>query len=422
MDSMFNILSLQNKIKNSRRESRIINALLILLMVIFAFVIGSAQISALGITPGRININYEEGKEVSGGITIVNTENKDIDVVIIAQGEFNQSVKFSEVSFKMKSSEREKRIQYTFNMPSQLSPGPHIGEILAVQVPSKTSGGETSVGATVAVATQIHVFVPYPNKYAEASLDIVSDNLGKITFVIPVINRGKLDLVRVRANIDIYGNLNEKVDSFNTNQVEIKSGERREIAYTWNSNVTSGRYRAVATVLYDEETLRLEREFSVGKPILDLQQIEVNDFTLGEIAKFEMLVENQWSEEIKGAYAEMEIYNPKNEVMADIKSQTYDFSPLSKKTMVSYWDTGGVKKGIYDSSVYLRYGAQSTQKDFKLDVKEDSITAIGVGYVISAKTKSGSSTTTILLIGIVVLILINLGWFLVLRKYMHKKK
>jgi hypothetical protein len=392
------------------------------LLAVCVVIASSAQISALGITPGRINLNYEAGKEVSGGFTIVNTENKDIEVVIVAQGEFNQSVKFSEVAFKMGAGEREKRIQYNLKMPSQLSPGPHTGEIVAIQVPGKSSGGDTFVGATVAVALQLQVFVPYPNKYAEASLDIVSDVPGKITFVIPVTNRGKLDLVRVRANIDVYGALNEKVASFNTNEVGIKSGERKEIAYTWSVNVTSGTYRAVVTVLYDEETLRLERQFAVGKPILDLQQIEVNDFTLGEIAKFEMLVENQWSEEIKGAYAEMEIYNKQKEVMADVKSPTYDFPPLTKKIMVSYWDTAGVKEGIYDSSVFLRYGAHSSQKDFKLDVKKDSITAIGVGYVISAKTKSGSSITTILIIGMVVLILINLGWFLVLRKFLHKKK
>ncbi|MEK6933573.1 MAG: hypothetical protein AABW75_01715 [Nanoarchaeota archaeon] len=397
-----------------------LNILLVIGVIVLVFM--NVQVSALGITPGRINLNYESGKEVSGGFTVVNTENKDIQVVIVAQGEFNQSVRFSEVSFKMSSSEKEKRIQYNLKMPSQLSPGPHMAEIVALEIPSKAGNGDTSVGATVAVVTQVNVFVPYPDKYAEASLDIVSDTPGKITFVIPVVNRGKLDLVRVRANVDIYGTLNEKVVSFNTNEVGIKSGERREIAYAWNANVTTGTYRAVATVLYDEETLRLERQFSVGKPVLDLQQIEVNDFTLGQIAKFEMLVENQWSEEIKGAYAEMEIYNKQKEIMADVKSPTYDFLPLSKKLMVAYWDTGGVKEGVYDSSVFLRYGAQSTQKDFKLDVKQDSITAIGIGYVISSKTKSGSSITTILVVGVVVLILINLGWFLVLRKFLHRKK
>ncbi len=400
-----------------------LNKLNILLVIgAIVLVLMNVQVSALGITPGRINLNYEPGKEVSGGFTVVNTENKDIQVVIAAQGEFNQSVRFSEVSFKMSSSEKEKRIQYNLKMPSQLSPGLHAAEIVALEIPSKAGNGDTSVGATVAVVTQVHVFAPYPDKYAEASLDIVSDTSGKITFVIPVTNRGKLDLVRVRANVDIYGALNEKAASFNTNEVGIKSGERREIAYAWNANVTTGTYRAVATVLYDEETLRLERQFSVGKPVLDLQQIEVNDFTLGQIAKFEMLVENQWSEEIKGAYAEMEIYNKQKEIMADVKSPTYDFLPLSKKLMVAYWDTGGVNEGVYDSSVFLRYGAHSSQKDFKLDVKEDSITAIGVGYVISSKTKGGSSMSTLLIIGIAVLILINLGWFLVLRKMMHKEK
>ena len=45
------------------------------------------------------------------------------------------------------------------------------------------------------------------------------------------------------------------------------------------------------------------------------------------------------------------------------------------------------------------------------------ISVVGVGYVISAeKTSGGSSLTVILVVGIVVLVLINLVWFLILRK------
>ena len=394
--------------------------MVVLAFMFFSFLIGSAE--AIGVTPGRASLSFESGKEVPIVFTIVNTEKRDISLVVLVQGEFNQSIRMKEVSFKMSKDENEKRIQASFKMPDSLSPGNHMSEIVIVQLP-ESNGGDTVIGASVAVATQVHVAVPYPNKYAEASLNVVTSESPKIVFVVPVINLGKLGIERVKANIDIYGSLNEKITSFNTNEVSLKSGERREVSYTWNANVTPGIYRAVATLLYDEETFKMERQFAVGNPVLDLQQIEVNDFSLGEIAKFEMLIENRWSEPVTGAYAEMQIFNDDKEVMADFKSATYDFQPLSKKTVVAFWDTEGVSKGEYDSSVFLRYGQHSSQKDFQLKVDENSITAIGIGYVISDKgSKSGGSNlTTILIVAVIVLILINLVWFLALRKMIKKK-
>lgn len=399
-------------------------SLKLLLPIILIFLI--VNVSALGMTPGRTNLNYEPGKKVDLQFTIVNSEGKDLDLVIYPQGEFNQSIFLPEVSIHMAAAEQSKTISYSLSIP-ELKPGEHIGEVVVLQLPGK-SGGNTFVGAAVGVATQIAIFVPYPGKYAEAEMHVVGpDENGKVNFVIPVTSRGELDLTRVRATVDIYTSLNEKIETVTADEIIIPSKERKEIVAVWDSTKSApGPYRAIATILYDESSLKLEKEFVIGTQRLSLEGIEVNDFSLGEIAKFEILVENKWSQRLEGVFAEMVVYNSNGEAMAQFKSPEYNIESLTKSLIVAFWDTGGVKEGTYDSSLFLKYGSNSEQKDLKLEVKENEINVVGVGYVISkGKGKSGSifgsGLTTTLIIGIVVLILINLSWFLFLRKKLKRK-
>lgn len=397
------------------------NNLRLSIVVLVVVILGSVSVSALGITPGKSTFDFEPGAQRKVSFSVVNSEARDMSLVVLIQGELNQSISVSEVAFKMSSDERSKELTYILTMPLSLKPGLHTSEVVVVQLPEKSAISEAFVGAAVGVATQVYVFVPYPGKYAEASLNVIGpDDNGEIVFVMPVISRGDLDLVKVRGLIEIYGQLNEKIATLNTNEVAIPSGQRMEIVATWIPNVPSGTYRAVATVLYDEGTLTLEKQFNVGSRLLDLQNIEVNGFSLGEIAKFELLVENKWSEVIMGAYANLLIYNNEGEVMADIKSPSYDVPALEKILMVAFWDTAGVRKGIYDSSVFLRYGQQSVQQDFKLEVKDNEINVIGIGYVISRESAGGglfdNTLVVVLIVVIALLVIINLLWFLVLRK------
>ena len=397
-------------------------ALILLIGILFM----TSNVLALGVTPGRTTFDFEPGVEKEVAFTVMNSENKDMDLIVLVQGELNQSIALPEVSFKMSAGEASKTLKYKVRIPAGLSPGPHMSEIVVIQLPGKSSTSEAFIGAAIGIATQISIFVPYPGKYAEAGFNVIGpESDGKVTFVIPVMSRGNLDLVRVRGTIDIYGALNEKIKILETNEIQVPSGQRKEIAAVWDaSGITPGPYRAVATVLYDENTLNMEKQFNVGTRLLELTGMEVNDFSLGEIAKFEMLVENKWSEAIKGAYAQMIVYDASGATMADFKSSTYDILPLSKSLMTAFWDTAGVKAGTYSSSLFLRYGQQSEQRDLKLDVSSNNINIVGVGYVISKGNAAGGGNglVTILVVAVIILVLINAVWFLILRKKLSKKK
>jgi hypothetical protein len=379
--------------------------------------------SSFGLTPAQKIIDYEPGKEYTASFEIINTENKKIHLFILPQGELAESVSLSKYSVVLTPQTPSETIEYTVKIPSGLSPGTHYVDISVTEVPEVAKSGSSYIGAVVGIVTKVAIQVPYPGKYAESALSVTTTEQGKIAFVIPLVSKGKLDINRAKAIIDIFTPLNEKVATINTQEISILSGERKELAAEWDSSgIPNGRYRAMATILYDESTANIEKEFSVGQDTLELKSIEVNDFSLGEIAKFEFLVENSLNSLIEDAYITMQVFNDGDEIMAEFKSATYDIGPFSSKLLVAFWDTEGVREGNYDAKAFINFGQNTIQKPLTLDVSNNDITVIGVGYVIkSATSKQNSSMITVLVIAIAVLVILNLTWFLVLRRRLKKK-
>jgi hypothetical protein len=296
----------------------------------------------------------------------------------------------------------------------------HKGEIVAVEVPSG-QGGETFVGATIAVVSQLHIYVPYPGKFVEADLNILdATENSTATFIIPVISRGKLGIGEVRAVIDIY-KLGEKIATLETDHHPLDSGKRTELSSKWKIDVSQGDYLAKVTVFYDGESTRFEEQFTIGEKRINIESILVNDFQLGEIAKLRILIENKWNQELKSVFANLLVYNEQEQVMADIKSAAEDIPALGKKELIAYWDTVGVKEGEYEGKLMVKYGEKSTEKDLILKVSEDSLDIVGLGYAIR-KEPTGIKLTTILIILVAILVIANISWFIILRRFLSKRK
>jgi len=387
------------------------------------FLIALPLVSSFGITPAQKIFDYNPGTEQKYSFEIVNSENKRVNLVLLPQGELAPNIALSQYYLTMTPDIKSVTITYTVKIPSGLSPGGHYGDILITEVPdSSSSASPTYIGSVVGVVTKVLVDVPYPGKYAESALSISSTDTGKVAFVMPLVSKGNLDIVRAKAVIDIFTPLNEKVATISTQELELLSGQRIELAAEWDpSSVANGKYRAVATVVYDESTLTLESEFSVGKDALQIKSAEVNDFSLGEIAKFEFLIENTFNSVAENAYIMMQVFDDAGGIMAEFKSATYNIEPFSSKLLVAFWDTEGVRAGNYDAKAFINFGQSSIQKELTLDVSDNDIQVIGVGYVIkSAGSKGSSSLINILIIAIIVLVILNLTWFLVLRKRIKK--
>ena len=193
----------------------------LLVILILTFLISAVNYStALGVTPARNTLDFDANKQIPGSFKILNSENIKRELVVQTRGELAKNIILGDRRVDFNSGESEKQVTYSLQFPKTLSPGLHIGEIVISEPPKEISDEDTVVGATLSVVTQIYVYVTYPGKYAEAKLNVQSAGEGEdVQFSISVLSRGEFDLTKVYANIDVYSELNEKIDSFNTNSI-----------------------------------------------------------------------------------------------------------------------------------------------------------------------------------------------------------
>lgn len=405
-------------------NENIIRVLLFTLLISAVLLVNLNSVCALGITPGRTTINYEEGMVQEIDFSVLNNEHKNMQVLLMVQGELNDSITLFNSTVDFLPSEESKSFRYKVDLPGRIAkkPGLHTAEIVALEIPRANVEG-AYVGATIAVVSQLYVYVPCPGKCIEADLNVLdAEQNATATFIVPVINRGKLGIGDVRAVIDIYTSLNERIETIETDAWPLESGARTELSAKWNVNANSGDYLAKVAVFYDGESENFEKQFSIGTETLSIESILVNDFRLGEIAKLRILVENKWSQELKSVYANLLVYNHQDDVMADIKSADEDIPSLAKKELVAYWDTVGVEEGEYDGKLMVQYGKKSSDRNLLLKISEDNLDIVGVGYAIRPSGGKGINMTTILLVLVIILLIVNLAWFVFFRRFIGRRK
>jgi hypothetical protein len=394
--------------------------LFLAIVSVFLLIFSSFSAFALGVTPGRTTLDFSPGLKKNIEITIINSQKSDVDLSISVQGELNKSISLKQDSLKIKSTEEEKKISFEISLPDKLEPGLHTAEVVISQKSGKPGSGQANIGTELAVVTQISVYVPYPGKYIDAQLSVTGDEKKK-KFVIPIVNRGRETIEKANAVISIYNLQGKLIKNIETNSISLAPSAKGEISAEWMIDAPMGKYKAKAVISYDGQSYLVEKEFEVGEFVLDLLQVFVKDFKLGEIAKFNLVVKNKWNEPIARAYAEMRVLDKSMNEIADVKSATYDIPAGLQTDIIYYWDTKDISAGLYNANIILYYADKKTQQDLQLDVRNDAIEVIGLGRAITSETSSGSKgLITILIIIIAFLVLLNLLWFFVLRKKKRK--
>ena len=383
-----------------------------------------SSVSALGISPARKIFDFESGLQESVEFKVINNENKDMKVVVYAEDVFNGAsviVDTSELSFS--AGESEKIVRYSFSLPDKMDkPGDHSVKIVAREIPVDSAVSGTEISSAIAVVHELKIKVPYPGKYVETDLKIAeTDKSNEVNFIISVNNLGTQKIVNAKGIIDIYGPTNDKIASVETSLSSIDAGLRKDLTAVWtDENINSGKYYAKLTLTYDGEVAEAERIFNVGSLEVDIIDINVKDFRLGEIAKFNILVENSWSELINDAYCELVISENGDEI-GSFKSASEDIHALSKGELTAFWDTAGVKEGEYDAKAILYYAGKSIEKDMRAVISLNSISfdLFGAGAVVADGGVMDKSD--IIIIALVVLVIINIGWFVYFKRRKRKR-
>ena len=395
--------------------------LLIAMMAVIAVALLSPAASALGVTPGRTTIEFAPNSEHELSFDIINDQHKDVKVMIGIEGDAKDaSMLLKERIIALKPDEERKKISYKLKMPKEFeTPGTKEIRISITEMPDEKSDQPVTVGAMVGVITQVRIKVPEQGKYLQIEgIEVSEGQAGEYTtFLVPVNNLGTENINKVKANITILGPTNEPIATVETQEESLGPMKRAMLKAVWPANVNPGKYFAVAYVAYDEKTARAEKIFNVGKATIEILGIDTKNFQLGGIAKMDVSLKSNWNEKLD-VFGQLLIKSLDMDVIGDVKTSTEELEPGREKVLSAYWDTAGVKEGKYYLTLRVNFGeGMYLEKQFEtvLSLNGMSISPLGLTGKVTAGA-SGNKGLMIFLI--VVLIIINVGWFV----YMRKKK
>jgi hypothetical protein len=391
-----------------------------IVMVLIVITLFSNLVLALGVAPAKVGINFEANLEKEIILRIFNEQNKDFKAVVYARGELAEYLNVDNTLISVKADQSEVEFKFKINLPDKFDkPGVHEAEIVIMEFEDEFATNEENVAVTAlaAVVSKLQVRVPYPGKYAESRVHIESAMIGEnVVFIIPIFNFGKENIENARARVEIFGPTYEKLGEFYTNDISINARGEGKVRGSWKADVNAGIYHAVVTIEYDGKKERIETNFEVGNKYVNIKEVNVADFNLGEVAKFDIVIENMWNQLLKDVYGELIVLDKEGTEYTRFKTATIDLEPYGSGLLEAYWSTKNIPIGQYDLDLTIFYEGKESHKLIEANVNIDSIKTDSfiVGQVISGKEKIGRDT--LLLFVVFMLIIINISWFIYLKR------
>jgi hypothetical protein len=332
--------------------------------------------------------------------------------LVLAEGELSDYVIIENPILEF-SGEQEQIITVTIKLPESIEePGDHETRIVVKQVPNEGESKGTTIGSVLAVYSRLNVMVPYPWKYASVKLFASNFKVNvESTFAVEITNLGEKTIFATPV-IDILGPFNEKIAVLKGEEVTIKPKEKEIVNIKWTPT-TMGSYYAKTSVIYNEHEARDEKMFTIGDVFIDVDSISVDKFTLGGVAKFDILLKNEWNQPIDSVYADIAITDEKGERYAISKTASKSIEAFGRQKLEAYWETTNVEKGKYKLSVSLNYLDKKTDKTFDIEVGFDSIVVSGqlVGVTPTPTGQPQGLDSYMGIIVVVVLVLAGIGIF-----------
>lgn len=403
------------------RYWRIMTFIFLGIMLLFLL---SSQVAAFGVAPSSYSLNHDRNS-YDLKLRVVNSQQEDLFIKIEPRGELAKYVELDEDKFFLSHNESSKTVHYTLTLPDDLSPGENNLDIVVEQLPDENSDDySTIVSASVSIIQKVVVHVPYPGKYLTGKLFVESTGVNKpIVFTSHVTNKGQDDLL-VSGKIIIYGPTNEIIDELLISPSSVATISDQKLIATDAGLQHPGTYYAESVLNYGGEQLVLRKTFVVGEALVEAKNIVVDKFSLGDIAKLTIYLENKWNQKIDDLYVVVKMLDKNGNTVSSFKTTSIALDSSALGQVQGFWETEGLSPGEYDLAVNLYYKDKMTQQFFKAVVGVDSLHIIspGVsGQVIGQPdyvpdSQKGSRTTNLLIVLVIVLIAINFGWLLLMKR------
>ncbi len=90
------------------------------LLAMLVFMGNAGLASALGVTPGRMTIDFEPGLEKRMSVTITNNEHKQFNAYVYVEGDLSEYITFDQDVISFNESDNSKALRYRVKLPERL--------------------------------------------------------------------------------------------------------------------------------------------------------------------------------------------------------------------------------------------------------------------------------------------------------------
>jgi len=378
--------------------------------MVLIFLLLNQVVLALGLSPAKKVINFAPNKEETINFNLINNENKDFKVFVEVIGELAEYIKIPNNIVTINKNEKSRGLDLKIILPENFERPGLIESIIRVRQISDAEQGLTQISTMPSLKAKLQLRVPYPSKYIESRLVVDKDDKDekRVRFVMPIFNYGAEDVESAKAFLKIYDAQNNFIEGLETESISINSGSQAKLSAGWQAE-TKGAYYATADIDYDGEILELKEDFIVGVPFVNATKILVNNFRLGDIAKFDIYLKNDWNDMI-GVYADALIFKDDKTYLSS-RIEPIDLLAGKDGIINLYWETENIDQGEYNLNLTIKYDLGKSNHMVKLIVNEDSIiTSLTLEKVVVGKDR-------ILFLTIVVVILVIISLLLYFKKF-----
>jgi hypothetical protein len=363
----------------------------------------------LGLAPARTKLEFNQ-IEQSGRFRVI-VDEVPSKVILSTEGDLGEYISLQNSVLVVES--LETWIDFKVKLPDDLSPGEQQGGIMVFQVPKDVTK-ENIVVATTAIVHQIKVNVPYPGKYLTGKMFVQNSDINQPTmFTIGLANYGKEDITNVKATITIKGPTNEELAVLITEEKSIGSGNEDKLVAIWQPE-HAGSYFAEAMVKYDDKITKITQQFSIGSLELEIENIKVNNFKLGQIAKFDIYLLNKWNKPFT-VNGNVKVIKD-GQLVSSFNTIPIDIDEQSSAVMEGYWSTEGLEVGEYDVTIKASYEGKTSEKTVTSIISLNDV--VFKGFDVTSRVVKGneSKRTTFIIIFVFILILMNIALFVYINK------
>tara|TARA_Y100000310_G_scaffold241784_1_gene245868 strand:+ start:30057 stop:31226 length:1170 start_codon:yes stop_codon:yes gene_type:complete len=373
-----------------------------LILIIATFLLLSQIALALGLSPAKKVVYFEPNKEETITFNLINNENKDLKVFVEANGDLTEYTQITNNLVTINKNEKTKEFKLKISLPEKFEKPGLFESIIKVSEILNAEEGTTQISTKPSIKGKLQLRVPFPSKYIESRL-IIDQNNEKIRFVMPIFNYGSEDLNDVKAFVKIFNNQNGLIKELETESTSIGRSSQAKLSAVWQAN-NIGSYYAIADINYDGESLELKERFDIGVPFINITKIIVNNFRLGDIARFDIYLKSDWNDMIN-AYADAIIFKG-DKIYLSYKTDSIDLVPQREDAVYLYGDTANIIEGDYNLNLTIRYPQGESKYVVGLNVNKDSIiTRLTPKRIVSEKPLIKYLTVAIVILMIIAALL-----------------